>query len=289
MKRTRLLVSAALLLIMVWAAPVSAATASKTTATKTTDISSGVTHSYNADNTVQTGMIVELKSKDTSTVVPLPEGDIKNMLGVVIPPANATIVLSPQDVTKQQVLVGTSGEFNVLVSNQNGRIKAGDYITISSIDGVGMRADNGQALVLGRAGADFNGTSNVIGTVQLKDSLNHAVSVSITRIPVEVNITHSPLYSKSVDYVPTFLAKVAVTIASKPVSAARIYLSLVLLLITLALAGNLLYSGVRNGMIAVGRNPLSKKSIIKSLIQTVIAGLIVFVVGVFAVYLLLKL
>jgi len=50
-----------------------------------------------------------------------------------------------------------------------------------------------------------------------------------------------------------------------------------------------MYSGIRSGMIAVGRNPLSKKSIIRSLIQTVIAGLIIFLAGVFAVYLLLKL
>jgi hypothetical protein len=51
----------------------------------------------------------------------------------------------------------------------------------------------------------------------------------------------------------------------------------------------MLYSGIRSGMIAVGRNPLSKKSIMRSLIETVIAGLIVFAVGIFAVYLLLKL
>lgn len=289
MKRTNILLTAVVLLVLLWAVPVSAASSSSSNTKKVTDISSGVTHSYSADSTVQTGMIVQLKANDTTTVIPLAAKEIKNMLGVVIPPANATIVLSPQDVTKQQVLVGTTGNFNVLVSNQNGRIKAGDYITVSSVDGVGMRADSEQAIVLGRAGADFNGTTNVIGTVQLKDSLGHDVSVALSRIPVEVNISRSPLFTKSVDFVPSFLAKVAVTVANKPVSAARIYLSLVLLIITLLLAGNLLYSGVRNGMIAVGRNPLSKKSIIKSLIQTVIAGLIVFVVGVFAVYLLLKL
>ena len=75
----------------------------------------------------------------------------------------------------------------------------------------------------------------------------------------------------------------------KKVSAARIYLGLAVLALTTVITGNLVYSGVRSGMISVGRNPLSKKSIIKSLIQTVIAGLIIFIVGVLAVYLLLKL
>jgi hypothetical protein len=257
--------------------------------TATIDISSGVTHSYNADTTVQDGMIVELKATDTNTVIPLPQGSIQNMLGVVIPSQNATIVLSPENVKQQQVLVGTSGTFNVLVSNQNGRIKSGDYITISAVDGVGMRADDGQQLVLGRAGGDFNGTSNVLGSVQLKDSLGKSVAISLGRIPVQVNISHNPAYQKSVDYVPGFLAKVAVTVANKPVSAARIYLSLSLLLATVLIVGNMLYSGVRSGMNAVGRNPLTKKSIIRSLIQTVFAGMIIFVVGVLAVYLILKL
>lgn len=267
----------------------SAATSSSSKSNKPVDISAGVTHSYNADTTVQTGMLVQLKKSDTTSVVPLSEKDMKNMLGVVIPNGNATIVLTPENVKQQQVLVGTSGQFSVLVSNQNGRIKSGDYITISAIDGVGMRADDGQAMVLGRAGGDFNGTTNVIGSVQLKDSLNKNVAVSLSRIPVEVNITHNPSYTKNVDYVPSFLAKIAVTVAKKPVSAARIYLSLGILIITMVIAGNMLYSGVRSGMISVGRNPLSKKSIIKSLIQTVIAGMIIFVVGVLAVYLLLKL
>lgn len=288
-KYLRLVLIALLCACFVLPAAASAATSTSTKSNKPVDISAGVTHSYNADTTVQTGMLVELKKTDTTTVIPLSEKNIKNMLGVVIPNTNATIVLTPENVKQQQVLVGTSGLFNVLVSNQNGRIKSGDYITISAIDGVGMRADDGQALVLGRAGGDFNGTTNVIGSVQLKDSLNKNVAVSLSRIPVEVNITHNPSFTKNIDYVPGFLAKVAVTVAKKPVSAARIYLSLAILIITMVLAGNMLYSGIRSGMIAVGRNPLSKKSIIKSLIQTVFAGLIIFVVGVLAVYLLLKL
>lgn len=288
-KHLRILLVVLLSACFVLPAVASAATSSSSKSNKPVDISAGVTHSYNADTTVQTGMLVQLKKTDTTSVVPLSEKDMKNMLGVVIPNGNATIVLTPENVKQQQVLVGTSGQFSVLVSNQNGRIKSGDYITISAIDGVGMRADDGQAMVLGRAGGDFNGTTNVIGSVQLKDSLNKNVAVSLSRIPVEVNITHNPSYTKNVDYVPSFLAKIAVTVAKKPVSAARIYLSLGILIITMVIAGNMLYSGVRSGMISVGRNPLSKKSIIKSLIQTVIAGMIIFVVGVLAVYLLLKL
>src|SRR6185312_15415943 len=130
-------------------APVVAATKNNSTSSSsppTQNISSGVTQSYNADTSVvQTGMLVELKPKDPTTVVPLPDSDIKHMLGVVVPQNNAAIVLTPQNVTTQQVLVATTGHYNVLATNQNGPIKVGDYLTISALDGVAMKASEAQS------------------------------------------------------------------------------------------------------------------------------------------------
>ncbi len=256
---------------------------------KPADLSSAVPQSYNSDPAVQIGMIVRLKEKDPTTVQPLPASDFTHMLGIAIPNKNAAIVLTPEKTTHQQVLVATSGHYSVLVSNQNGPIKVGDYITISALAGIGMKAGEQDSQVVGRAAGSFSGTANVLGSIKLKDTLGHEVSVALGRVPIDMSISHNPLFQKTADYVPGFLAKAANTVANKPVSVARIYLSMAILFVISVLTGNMLYSGIRSGMIAVGRNPLSKKSIIKSLIQTVIAGLIVFVAGVFAVYLLLKL
>lgn len=265
-------------------------TADKKTETKTpTNLSSAVPQSYNAGPEVQPGMIVRLKEKDPTTVEPLKSDAITEMLGIVIPTDNAAIVLAPEKAAKQQVLVATSGHYSVLVSNQNGGIKSGDFITISAVSGIGMKASDNELEVLGRASGNFSGTANVIGSVKIKNSIGGEREVSIGRVPIDMSISHNPLFQKSADYVPGFLAKVAVSIADKPVSVARIYLSMAILFVISIITGNMLYSGIRSGMIAVGRNPLSKKSIIKSLIQTVIAGLIIFIVGLFGVYLLLKL
>lgn len=293
----KLLLATALLymifpLASVQAASKTAASSKNTTAgapTQTEDISQAVTQSYNADSSVQQGMIVQLKKSAASTVEPLTTVTITSMLGVVVAANDSTVTLTPQTATQQQVYVATSGRYNVLVSNQNGTIQAGSYITISSVSGVGMMADQNQAIVLGKAVSGFNGTSNVQGTITLKDSTGHNHQVAIGKISVDLAIAHNPLQSKATDYVPSFLSKAAVTIASKPVSAARIYLGVLTLLVAAVVTANMLYSGVRSGMLAIGRNPLSKKSIIRSLIQTVIAGLIIFVVGVLGVYLLLKL
>lgn len=266
-----------------------ATSAKKADKPATVDISNDVTSSYSADKSVQIGMIVKLKDKQPTTVEPLAPKDPGKILGVVIPNTNVTIVLTPQTVTEQQVLVATQGHIKVLVSNQNGPVAVGDYLTISAISGVAMKAGVDQDQVIGKASGAFTGTGDVISSISLKDTKGKETKVAIGRVAVDVAIAHNPLNQKTVDFVPAFMVSFAQTVANKSVSVARIYLSTVILVVSTIVTAIMLYSGIRSGMIAVGRNPLSRKSIIKSLIQTVIAGLIVFVAGIIAVYLLLKL
>lgn len=281
-----LLVMAFLGLSIVGSIQVSAAAAKPV---KVPNITNAVTQSYNADAAVEIGMIVRLKEKDPTTVVPLDKDHIQDLFGIVVPQTRATIVLAPAIAKEQQVLVTTSGRSNVLVSDENGPIKVGNYLTLSAISGLAMKADETQASVIGKAAGNFTGSANVIGSVDLKDELGHKKAVAIGIVPLDIAISHNPLFQKSTDRVPSFLNKVATGVSNKPVSVARIYLSFTIFIITAIIASMVLISGVRSGMIAVGRNPLSKKSIIRSLIQTVVAGLIIFLAGVFAVYLLLKL
>jgi hypothetical protein len=253
------------------------------------NISQAVTQSYNAASSVQLGMIVELEPKDPNTVEPLTAATLSNVLGVVVPSNDAAVTLTPQKQLAQQVFVATAGRYNVLVSTQNGPIAVGDEITISSVAGIGMRADDSQNIVLGTAASDFDGVNSVISKVNLKNSAGQTSRVSLGQVAIDLNIAHNPLQNEDNDYVPAFLSKAAVSVVNHPVSVARIYLSILTLLASAIVTGTLLYSGVRSGMQAIGRNPLSRKSIIRSLIQTVTAGLIIFIVGIFGVYLLLKL
>ncbi len=253
------------------------------------NITQAITQSFNADPSVQLGMIVKLKDKDPGTVEPITQATLTKLLGVVVPPNDSTVTISPASAKKQQVFVASSGQYTTLVSNENGAIKAGDYITASALAGIGMKADEGQSVILGKSAGAFSGTANVIGKVALKNSLGKTTEVSLGRVAIILDVSHNPLESKSTNFVPGFLARVSQSVADKQVSAARIYLGLAILALTTVITANLVYGGVRSGMISVGRNPLSKKSIIKSLIQTVVAGLIIFIVGVLAVYLLLKL
>lgn len=277
----------ALLTLLSSAVTVSAAPPKSTDTTQ--NISQSITQSYTAGDGVQLGMIVGLNPKQAGQVVPLTQEMMSGMLGVTIAANDSTATLSPEAVTKQLVYVASTGRYSVLVSNQNGPIKAGDLITISALSGIGMKADASQSTILGRAAKDFTGSNNVEGTVKLKDSTGAARSVSIGRVDLSIGIAKNPQAGKATTYVPRALASAAQAITGKEVSPAKLYIGFILLLGTTIVTGTVLYSGIRSGMIAVGRNPLTQKSIIKSLVQTVLAGLIIFIVGIIAVYLLLKL
>jgi hypothetical protein len=262
----------------------------KTTETaKPTDISNGLTQSYSAGQEVQTGMAVQVKDGAPTTVIPLSQAKIQNLLGIVIPNGNPPLVLTPDSPKETQVLVAPNGRLTLLVSNQNGVIKKGDYVSLSSLDGIGMKVSEDQAMVLGRAEANFDGKNNILNTVKIKNSLHQDVTISIGQIPVQVGVTHNPSFKQSnSDYVPAFIGKIVFQVTSKNVSAARVYIAIVLLIGIIIVVANMLFGGVRGGMVAIGRNPLSKKSIIVSLIQTVAFATLIFVGGVGGVYFLLK-
>ena len=105
---------------------------------------------------------------------------------------------------------------------------------------------------------------------------------------VDVSIGKNPMLKSNND-LPTALRRASELVAGKPVSPIRVYMSLAILVVATAISGSLIYSAVRSSITAIGRNPLSKKAIMRGLFQVVIIGLIVFISGIFGVYLLLKL
>jgi hypothetical protein len=246
-----------------------------------------VTQGYKADQTLQQGMIVRLKPSDGSKVEALTQTDESDMLGVVVSSDDTPVSLSETNDSKQ-TFVATYGKYPVLVSNQNGPVKTGDLVTISSLGGVGMKANTTQEMVIGKALSGFDGTNNVVSSTTL-DTSNGKQNVTLGRITVDISVAHNPQFAtEKVAGVPEVLGKVAKAITNRPVSAVRIYASLGVLMLSLVIAGSILYAGVRSGMTAVGRNPLAKHSIARNLIQVTLMSLIVFVIGVIAVYLLLR-
>lgn len=291
----RFLVSLAAVVVAVLVSAPLALAAGKPTATAKSSNDSGsisqapVTQAYLTDASVQLGMIVRLSTKDSTKVEPLEHDDSKHMLGVVVSANQAPLTLSGTQ-KQAKVYVATYGKYDVLVSNQNGTIQPGDYISISNIDGVGMRADGEEKTIIGKALSGFDGKSDVQGSTTLVSTDGSKTQVALGRIAVQVLVQPNPLQSVGLPSAFTnLLSRVGYSVTNKTVNPARLYLALVLFVVAAFIAGILLFGGVRTAITAIGRNPLARKAIYRSLIQVVMSSLIIFILGIFAVYLLLKL
>lgn len=246
-----------------------------------------VSQAYDAPDGVQKGMIVMVDKTDSKRIMPLKDKNDADMLGVIVA-ANDTILSFGNDSKSSQVYVANNGKYEVLVSTQNGPIAVGDIITVSSVDGIGMKADTSQSVVLGKALTSFDGKTNVSSTMTLKTTTGSR-KVSFGKVTVDISIAHNPIQvSVTGPPVPAFFKKAGEVITGKAVSTVRIYIALIVLLLTVFMSGNLMYGGVKSSLTAIGRNPLAKGAVSKGLLQVIILGVIVLVLGLFSVYLVLK-
>ncbi len=247
-----------------------------------------VTQSYGTDDTLQKGMLVRINAKDSAKVSILKQDESDKMHGVVVSANDAALSLTGNP-DKRQVYVATFGKYNVLVSTQNGPIKIGDLISISTLNGIGMKADGEEKMVLGKALTAFDG-SDAEGTASLTDGEGKKSTVSLGRISVQVSVQSNPLQSAGLPSALTqFLSDIGYSVTKKNVSVARLYLATLILLVASIVSGVMLFSAVRSTLVSIGRNPLAKQAIVRSMFQVVITSLIIFIIGVFGVYLLLKL
>jgi hypothetical protein len=254
-----------------------------------TSIGGGSVQGYASDTPLDNGTIVQLTGKGANRVKISTQKELQNMFGVVVDRSQLPVTLS-SEALENETFVAASGTYNVLVSTQGGSISSGDYVTLSSVNGVAMKAGTEEKTVFGRANGSFDGKGVTLGTTTLKDtSGNTNKTVTLGSIPVTIDIKKNPNDKSTKVEVPEILERVGQAIAEKEVSPIRIYLSLGITLISILAAIAILYSGVRNGLISIGRNPMSKKSIFRALLEVILTSVLILIIGLFAVYLLLRL
>ena len=248
----------------------------------------GSVQGYAAETPLDTGTIVQLTGKGSNTVKIATQSELQNMFGVTVDASQQPLTVSNDD-AKNEVFVAVSGTYNVLVSTQGGDIRSGDYVTLSSLNGIAMKASTEQKTVFGRANRDFDGKGAKLGTASLKDDAGGTKTVTLGVVPVTIDIRRNPNDKSTKANVPEFLERIGEAVAEKEVSPIRIYLSMGITVVSIIAAIAMLYAGIRNGVISIGRNPMSKKSIFRALLEVVLTSMLILVIGLFAVYLLLKL
>ncbi len=250
-------------------------------------VANSITQGYATDEILLAGTVVRLDGEDSNKVVSASSDEQSNVLGVVINSNDSPITITDDS---SGVFVVSSGRFEVLVSSANGSLSSGDPVSLSPTRGVAMRADDAQSYLLGTAleSVDFSESSNILSTAPLVESDGTTINIGISKVLVELGLRPNPNYKDS-DGVPEFLKELSSKVAGKQVASSRIYAGVAVAVLTILVAAVLLYGAIRNSIVAIGRNPLSRKSVLAGLTQVVIMSMIVFICGMLAVYLVLKL
>ena len=248
----------------------------------------GSVQGYVTDTPIDNGTIVRLDKANSKKVVVAEQAELQNMFGVTVD--RSQLLISSSSGEGNEAFVAVSGTYNVLVSTEGGTIASGDYVTLSAINGIAMKAGTEEKTVFGRAVGPFDGKSLTLGKTTLKDTTGQTTkTVMLGTIPVTIEIQRNPNSKSTKVEVPEFLERIGQAIAEKTVSPIRIYLSMGITAVSIIAAIAILYSGVRSSMISIGRNPMSKKSIFRALLEIILTSILILIIGLFAVYLLLKL
>lgn len=244
---------------------------------------------YSSETPLDKGTVVQLVDKDNKAVKVASQKELSRMFGIVIEKSQLPFTITDEGL-KNETFVAATGTYDALVSTQGGVISSGDYLTMSAINGVLMKAGTEEETVFGRANSGFDGKGVVLGTSTLKDvNGKENQKVTLGSIPVTIDVKKNPNEKSTEVDILEQLRRVGKQIAEKEVSAVRIYLSMAITAISLIAAIAVIYSGVRNSIISIGRNPMSKKTIFRALLEIILTSILILVIGLFAVYLLLKL
>lgn len=217
---------------------------------------------YTAERKLPPGMIVSQVTGDDQLVELANRDNAENLLGVVVESDQSLFQVSSQE---NNVQVVTNDITEVLVTDSNGTVQTGDYITASNIDGIGIKADEDHDTVVGVARGDFSDPD--VRSVETGEGGTEEIALAPVSIMVQVG--DNPVAGSQSSFLPEFIQGSANALAGEPVAPARIILSL--LVITSGFIGSLilLYGAVSSTIISIGRNPLSDKSIYSGLLRMI--------------------
>lgn len=251
---------------------------SQTNATVNT---SGISQGFHTKETnIVTGALMSLDPNDKDSVVLANTDRVAGLVGVV---GDKSLLALSNNTPEVQVAIG--GTTEVLVSDINGVIHAGDRITASPIDGIGMKAVS-STQVVGTAQNGFNLQDASARTVADATGAQHTVHIGLVSIQINVSY-YSPDTNQSI--VPPFLQQLANYLAGgRQVSILRIIASLFVFLLAFVSITALLVTSVRSSIISIGRNPLSEVAVRKGLLEVGLTSIGILLGSVAIIYLILR-
>jgi hypothetical protein len=167
------------------------------------------------------------------------------------------------------------GVENVYVSNLNGNISSGQYITVSNIKGVGSLLIN-KGISVGKALSSFN----------IKNAHKYKnTNIYIEKIPVSINVSYINNIPSTKNISPISYIEGGVTVSSLNLPFYKLLIIFILLSSTVFIAMIIIIRVSRNTIMKTARNPLNKDAIIKNFYKIVGLSLLIIFIGILSVYL----
>jgi len=232
------------------------------------------------------GMLMSLTGQ-AGVVTPATTANSKLLVGVVAPPDDTQLGAKPG-----QINVRTDGTAEVLTSTLDGNISIGDRISPSSILGIGEKL-SGSGWFVGTAQSGLAPKSAGAIQTTITDTKGARRAIYVATIPVLVKVSYftasgSGPGTGTTNAVPGSIQSAANTLAGKHAALAAVILSFFLALIAILLAGMVVNSAIRGGLLAIARQPLAKRVIGKNVIRAFGMAVLILLTGLVGAFLVLR-
>ena len=246
--------------------------------------SANISHSYSTTASITAGSLVSLDPLHSNFVLPANISNGQQLLGVAVD-INDSLLAVDASTNAGVVQVATSGTANTLVSTVNGAITVGDQISVSPFNGLGMKAGPGSHVIgLAQTGFDSKSSSTTTEAVTDKDGKNSQVLVGYVKLGIAIGTAST----QGSDNQLNELQKVAKALTGHNVSTARAFMSMIIAVVAAAALITLIYASIYGGIISIGRNPLAKYAVFRSLATVLGMIAITGLIAGTAIFLLLR-
>jgi len=244
---------------------------------------SNISRSYKSIGSIPNGSIVGLNKNQAGYVRMCNSVNNLTPIGVSLSSSESLLAINPN---LNNVQVATSGVVNVLASTVNGNIHIGDQISLSPFYGIGMEFQPG-IKTIGTAESAFNKTSTDAALESVKDNQGKVHQIYVGFVKIEIGIGNGTENGAGGNQA-NLLQQIVKDLTGHTISTVRIIIALVVSLIALVSLVTIIYASVYGTLVSVGRNPLAKNAIFRTLGSIMIMSSITVVVACLTIYFLLR-
>lgn len=244
--------------------------------------SANISHSYSGPADTPVGSLVSLTATQSDEVELANVDNGLRLVGVTLASQDSLLAINGQNGKLQ---VANSGEAQVLVTDLNGSIKVGDEIGVSPFSGYGMKAETGSHII-GLAQNDFSASTPGATRQQITDKTGKKSEVTVGFVKLNISVGVDSNLKNGAQL--NGLQKLVKNFNGRTISTIRIVTALAVAIVALVAIVTLIYASIFGSIISIGRNPLAKYAILRSLFMVLGMAFLICLIAGGTIYFLLS-